>query len=138
MLKSVSLMLTSLMTSLHDTTISDLNHGFKEATRHFKKIIDDTKHILEVTDNSTDIRNMLEILTNITEIMDDTMKILTDESITVAGLAIAGVMIFLIVIQTGMIIKLNRDVKFSVLKIQELRKYDRESKQKEQGDKMEK
>ena len=85
-LQSVSLMVTSLMTSLHDTTISGLNNGFKEATNSFKKLMNDTKDILDVVNDDTNIRNTLEIL-------EDIMEILTDDTMTVAGLTITGIIV---------------------------------------------
>merc|ERR1712121_592814 len=76
-LKSVSLMVTSLMTSLHDTTIMDLNHGFKEASRHFKNITESTKRILEATVNNPDTEAILIMLKNIAMTMDAVTGILT-------------------------------------------------------------
>ena len=49
-LKSVSLVVTSLLTSLHDTTIEGMNKGFKKATNDFEKIIGTSKKITVNTD----------------------------------------------------------------------------------------
>ena len=49
-LKSVSLVMTSLLTSLHDTTIEGMNKGFKKATDEFEKIIGTGKKITVNTD----------------------------------------------------------------------------------------
>ena len=125
-LKSVSLMVTSLMTSLHDTTISDLNHGFKEASRHFKKIIEDTDHILKATTNNPDIDTILMMLKDTAAAMEIVMETLADDSVTIMGLAVAGAIAFLIILQAIILIKLNRDIKLSImdinLKLQELEK----------------
>ena len=123
------------MTSLHDTTISDLNNGFKEASCHFKKLMEDTKHILEASSNTHNIEVILKMLKDTAAIMENVMEILVDDSLTVTGLAVAGAIIFLIILQAAVIIKLNRDIKINVMemnaKIQEIEK------QKDQGDKLE-
>ena len=97
--------------------------------------MEDTKHILEVTNNNSDIKDILKMLTDTAEIVEKVMEILTDDSLTITGLAIAGIIIFLIIVQANVIIKLNRDVKLGVMemtnKIQELKK------QKDQGDRLE-
>ena len=46
-LKSVSLVITTLLTSLHDTTTEDLNKGFKFATGRLDNIAKSTERILE-------------------------------------------------------------------------------------------
>ena len=119
-------MVTSLMTSLHDTTISDLNHGFKEASRHFKKIIEGTDHILEATTNNPDIDTILMMLKDTAAAMEIVMETLADDSVTIMGLAVAGAIAFLIILQAIILIKLNRDIKLSImdinLKLQELEK----------------
>ena len=45
-LKSVSLVVTNLLTSLHDTTTENLNKGFKVATDNLDKIANTTERIL--------------------------------------------------------------------------------------------
>ena len=45
-LKSVSLVVTTLLTSLHDTTTENLNKGFKVATDNLDKIANTTERIL--------------------------------------------------------------------------------------------
>ena len=49
-LKSVSLIITTLLTSLHDTTTEGMNQGFKIAIESFEKITDSTNKILEKVD----------------------------------------------------------------------------------------
>ena len=49
-LKSVSLVITTLFTSLHDTTIEGINQGFNIAVENFKTITNWTKKILEKVD----------------------------------------------------------------------------------------
>ena len=126
-LKSMSLMVTSLMTSLHDTTISDLNHGFKEASRQFKKIIDDTNHILNATTNNPDIDTILIMLENTATTMEFVMEILANDSMAIMGLAAAGFIAFLVILQAIALIKINRDIKLNImdvnLKLQELERY---------------
>ena len=41
-LKSVNLVITTLLTSLHDTTMDDMNKGFKIAVGYFEKITNST------------------------------------------------------------------------------------------------
>ena len=61
-LKSVSLVITTLLTSLHDTTTENLNKGFKVATDNLDKIAKATERvsekveqILEILDNSPQV-----------------------------------------------------------------------------------
>ena len=46
-LKSVSLVVTTLLTSLHDTTTENLNKGFKVATDNLDKLANTTERIME-------------------------------------------------------------------------------------------
>ena len=46
-LKSVSLVVTTLLTSLHDTTTENLNKGFKVATDSLGKVANTTERIME-------------------------------------------------------------------------------------------
>ena len=57
-LKSVSLVITTLLTSLHDTTTENLNKGFKVATDNLDKIAKATERVLEK------VEQILEILDN--------------------------------------------------------------------------
>ena len=45
-LKSVSLVVTTLLTSLHDTTTENLNKGFKATTSHLDKLANTTERIM--------------------------------------------------------------------------------------------
>ena len=45
-LKSVSLVVTTLLTSLHDTTTENLNKGFKVATDNLDKLANTTERIM--------------------------------------------------------------------------------------------
>ena len=55
-LKSVSLVVTTLLTSLHDTTTENLNKGFKVATDSLGKVSNTTERIMEK------VEQILEIL----------------------------------------------------------------------------
>ena len=55
-LKSVSLVVTTLLTSLHDTTKENLNKGFKVATDNLDKLPNATERIMER------VEQILEIL----------------------------------------------------------------------------
>merc|ERR1712112_130769 len=110
-LKSVSLMVTSLMTSLHDTTIMDINHRFKEASQHFKSIIESTKKILNATVNSPDTETILTMLKDTEMTMEFIIEILANETTEKMGLAIGGSVILLIIFLAGILIKLIQDVK---------------------------
>ena len=63
-LQSVSLVITTLLTSLHDTTTENLNRGFKVAVESLETIADSSKIILKKIDT------ILKILS------DDTQSIL--------------------------------------------------------------
>ena len=65
----MSLMVTSLMTSVHDTTVSDLNRGFKEATTHFNKLKETTQQILKSTSTAKDIDTIIEHMENTWEVI---------------------------------------------------------------------
>ena len=66
-LKSVSLVITTLLTSLHDTTTDDLNKGFKIATGRLDKITKSTERILgkveEVLDTLADSPQVIALIT---------------------------------------------------------------------------
>ena len=113
-LKSVSLMVTSLMTSLHDTTITDLNHGFKEASKHFKNITESTRKILNATINNPDTEVILLMLKDTAMTMDFVMEILADDTTEKIGLAVGSFVILLIILLAGILIKLIRDVKLDI------------------------
>ena len=49
-LKSVSLVVTSLLTSLHDTSMEGMNNGFKIATDKFEKVINESEKIIKSAD----------------------------------------------------------------------------------------
>ena len=49
-LKSISLIITTLLTSIHDTTTEGMNQGFKIAVERFEKITNCTDKILEKVD----------------------------------------------------------------------------------------
>merc|ERR1712002_896019 len=118
-LKSVSLMVTSLMTSLHDTTITDLNHGFKEVSKHFTNITESTRKILNATINNPDIDVILLMLKDTAMTMDFVMEILADDTTEKIGLAVGSFVILLIVLLTGILIKLIRDVKLDIKDLRE-------------------
>ena len=54
-LKSVSLVITSLLTSIHDTSMNGLNKGFKITTGKFEKIINSSEKFLRSTDRNLEI-----------------------------------------------------------------------------------
>merc|ERR1712002_715717 len=118
-LKSVSLMMTSLMMSLHDNTILDLNHGFKEASRNFKNITESMKRILVATVNNPDTEAILIMLKNIAMTMDVVMGILTSDTTEIIRLAIGGLIILLVMLLTGTFIKLTRDVRLDFKDLRE-------------------
>ena len=119
-------MVTSLMTSLHDTTISDLNHGFKEASKHFKKIIESTSSILNATTNNPDIDTILLMLKDTAVTMEFVIEVLADDSMEKMGLAVASFITLVVILQAGTLIKLIRDIKLNIKemndRIQELQK----------------
>merc|ERR1712112_711086 len=104
-------MVTSLMTSLHDTTIMDINHGFKEASQHFKNIIESTKKILNATVNNPDTEAILTMLKDTEMTMEFIIEILANETTEKMGLAIGGSVILLIIFLAGILIKLIQEVK---------------------------
>ena len=62
-LKSVSLVITTLLTSLHDTTTENLNKGFKVATDNLGKIAQTTEKVLGK------VEQILEILNDSPQVM---------------------------------------------------------------------
>merc|ERR1712002_494239 len=97
-LKSVSLMMTSLMTSLHDTTIADLNLGFKKASDQFNNIQKTTGKILNYTIYNPEIDLIIDILKDtavIVELMQEEMADKTDMFVELAlnGAGILGVLL---------------------------------------------
>ena len=54
-LQSVSLVITTLLTSLHDTTTENLNGGFKVAAESLETIADSSERILRKIDAILDI-----------------------------------------------------------------------------------
>ena len=97
-LKSVSLMMTSLMTSLHDTTIADLNLGFKKASDQFSNIHKTTGKILNHTIYNPEIDLIIDILKDtavIVELMQEEMADKTDLFVELAlnGAGILGVLL---------------------------------------------
>ena len=75
-LKSVSLVVTSLLTSLHDTTIEGMNKGFRKATHDFEKIIGTSEKITVNTDKI--LKTILEGQHNVIVIIGAaTMAVLT-------------------------------------------------------------
>ena len=54
-LKSVSLVVTSLLTSLHDTSMEGMNKGFKIATDKFEKVINASEKIIKSADKILEI-----------------------------------------------------------------------------------
>ena len=56
-LKSVSLVITTLLTSLHDTTTENLNKGFKVATDNLDKIAKTTEKVLGKVEQILEILN---------------------------------------------------------------------------------
>ena len=66
-LKSVSLVITTLLTSLHDTTTDYLNKGFKIATGRLDKIAKSTERILgkveEVLETLADSPQVIALIT---------------------------------------------------------------------------
>ena len=118
-LKSVSLMVTSLMTSLHDTTIMDINHGFKEASQHFKSIIESTKKILNATVNNPDTEAILTMLKDTEMTMDLIIEILANETTEKLSLAIGGSVILLIILLAGIIVKHIQSVKSDIKNLRE-------------------
>merc|ERR1712112_476470 len=112
-------MVTSLMTSLHDTTIMDINHGFKEASQHFKSIIESTKKIFNATVNSPDTEAILTMLKDTEMTMDLIIEILANETTEKLSLAIGGSVILLIIFLAGIIVKPIQGVKADIKNLRE-------------------
>ena len=90
-LKSVSLVVTSLLTSLHDTSMDGMNKGFKKATDKFKKIIGTSEKIVVNADKILEI--LLEGQHNI---------------IVIVGAATVAVLVLMVLVQIAYMIKLAR------------------------------
>ena len=87
-LKSVSLVITSLLTSLHDIMMDRLNIGFKTASDSFEKIVREGERIFDNTNL------ILEIL------LEEPRSIVI---MVVAG--IMGILVVLVLFQTGYMMK---------------------------------
>ena len=93
-LKSVSLVFTSLLTSLHNTAMDRLNKGFKVASDKFEKIINSGERIFDNT-------NMI-------------MAILLEghhNNTFMVGTGTMSVSVVLVMAQTGYMMKLTREIK---------------------------
>ena len=108
-LKSVSLVITSLLMSLHDTAMDGLNTGFKVASDKFEKIIDSSEKIFRNTDQILEI--LLEGHHNI---------------IVIVGVGTMSVLVILVLVQTSYMIKIPKAIKKKELeadkKIREMQK----------------
>ena len=93
-LRSVSLVITSLLTSLHDTAMDGLNKGFKVASDKFEKIINSSERIFDNTNTILEI--LLEGHQNI---------------IFMVGAGTMSVLVVLVLAQTGYMMKLTREIK---------------------------
>merc|ERR1712121_190196 len=92
-------------------TIMDINNGFKEASQHFKSIIESTKKILNATVDNPDTEAILTMLKDTEMTMEFIIEILANETTEKMGLAIGGFVILLIILLAGILIKLIQDVK---------------------------
>ena len=81
-LKSVSLVVTTLLTSLHDTTTENLNKGFKVATDSLGKVANTTERIMER------VEQILEILADSPQVI-----VLITMSVMVSIASVLGVLI---------------------------------------------
>ena len=103
-LKSVSLMMTSLMTSLHDTTIADLNQGFKKASEHFQDIRKTTKKILNATVNNLELDLILDLLKDTAVIVELIQEDIVDKSDEMVEFGLIGVVIVSIFLFGGVLV----------------------------------
>ena len=110
-LREVSLLVTSLVTSLHDTTVADLNKGFKEATAHFNKISETTNKILKTASSDEDTKTVIELMENTAKVMMEIAGDMADNTWTIADLSMAGVTILFTGVLTILLIKIIRDNK---------------------------
>ena len=94
-LKSVSLVVTTLLTSLHDTTTENLNKGFKVATDNLDKLANTTERIMERVEQ-------------ILEILADSPQVIT--LITVLIIVLMAIVINLLIGMQNM--KLAKTLKF--------------------------
>ena len=93
-LRSVSLVITSLLMSLHDTVMDGLNKGFKLASDKFEKIIDSSEKIFRNTDKILEI--LLEGHHNI---------------IVIVGAGTMSLLVILVLAQTSYMIKLTKEIR---------------------------
>ena len=93
-LKSVILVITSLLRSLHDTVMDGLNKGFKVALDKFEKIIDSGEKIFKNTNTILEI--LLEGHHNI---------------IVMVGAGTMSVLVILVLAQTSYMMKLTKEIK---------------------------
>ena len=93
-LKSVSLVITSLLTSLHDTSMEGMNNGFKIASDKFERIINSSGKILKSTEKILQI--LLEGHHN---------------TIVIVGASTVAVLIILVLVLVIYMIKLAKQFK---------------------------
>ena len=110
-LREVSLLMTSLVTSLHDTTVADLNKGFKEATAKFDKITETTDKILKSTSSDKDAKTVIDLMENTAKMMIEVAGGVADNTWTITDISMAGVTILFTGILTILLIKVIRDNK---------------------------
>ena len=85
--------------------MTELNHGFKEAHREFKKISSEINDSL-----NPDIKTILEMLKTGLEAIDNIMDFLDDDTKLVIDLGVAGGLVVLIILQTFILLKFIRDI----------------------------
>ena len=98
-LKSVTMMISNLVTALHDTTIADLNIGFEKASKHFQEIKKTNSKILNATINNAQSDLVIELIKEavdiVEKIQEDNMS-KEDEFIMAGLIGVAIVSIFLL------------------------------------------
>ena len=87
-LQSVSLVVTTLLTSLHDTTTENLNKGFEVATDSLEKITNSTEKILRKVD---------KILENLADSPQIIVLIVVSSMVSIAS--VFGVLLGLLIIK---------------------------------------
>ena len=108
-LKEVSLLVTSLVTSLHDTTVADLNRGFKEATKNFDKIAETTSKILKTASSDKDAKTVIGLMENTAKFMVEIAEEMSDNTWTIADLTLAGVTVLFIGVIIILMVKIIHD-----------------------------
>ena len=114
-LKSVTMMISNLVTALHDTTIADLNIGFEKASKQFQEIKKTNSKILNATISNVQSDLVIELLKEAVDIVDNIQEDSMNKNDEIIIVGLLGVVITSIFLLGGVMIshirKSNHEMK---------------------------